>query len=65
VKAALAEATVHGYSVATWTSAGILLLAAVVAGVFVNAKAPGRQAGTAAPAGGDRDARRVLNAVSR
>jgi EmrB/QacA subfamily drug resistance transporter len=65
VKAALAEATVHGYSVATWTSAGILLLAAVVAGVFVNAKAPGQQAGTAAPAGGDRDARRVLNAVSR
>ncbi|GAA4061107.1 MFS transporter [Actinomadura miaoliensis] len=56
VKAALAEATVHGYSVATWTSAGILLLAALVAGVFINAKAPGRQAGTATagPAGADR-----------
>ncbi|MEV5987113.1 MFS transporter [Streptomyces sp. NPDC052051] len=43
-KAALAEATVHGYSVATWISAGIMLLAAAVAGVFVNAGAPGRQA---------------------
>jgi EmrB/QacA subfamily drug resistance transporter len=47
-RAALAEATVHGYSVAIWTSAGILLLAVLVAGVFLNAKAPGRQAGTAA-----------------
>jgi predicted MFS family arabinose efflux permease len=56
-KAALAEATVHGYSVATWTSAGILLLAALVAGVFINAKAPGRHAGAAAgPTSGDRDA---------
>ncbi|MEU9844044.1 MFS transporter [Actinomadura sp. NPDC048032] len=57
VRAALAEATVHGYSVATWTSAGIILLAALVAGVFVNAKAPGRQAGPAAgaPAAADRE----------
>ncbi|RFU40047.1 DHA2 family efflux MFS transporter permease subunit [Actinomadura logoneensis] len=47
VKAALAEATVHGFSVATWTSGGILLLAAAVAGVFLNAKAPARK--TAAP----------------
>jgi hypothetical protein len=31
--------------VATWISAGIMLLAAVVAGVFINAKVPGRQAG--------------------
>jgi len=53
VKAALAEGTVHGYSVATWISAGIMLLAAVVAGVFINAKAPGRQTGAA---GGDREA---------
>ncbi|NDU77005.1 DHA2 family efflux MFS transporter permease subunit [Actinomadura sp. DSM 109109] len=53
-RAALAEATVHGYSVATWTSAGILLAAALVAGVFINAKAPGGQAG---PADGARGAR--------
>ncbi|MFF5260026.1 MFS transporter [Actinomadura viridis] len=46
-RAALAEATVHGYSLATWTSAGIILLAALVAGVFINAKAPGRQAAEA------------------
>ncbi|OIJ86457.1 MFS transporter [Streptomyces colonosanans] len=56
VKAALAEATVHGYSVATWISAGIMLLAAVVAGVFINAKAPGRQGdAVAGPAGDDRE----------
>ncbi|MGI5170650.1 MFS transporter [Spirillospora sp. CA-253888] len=47
VKAALAEATVHGYSVATWSSAGIMLLAAVVAGICINAKAPDRRAGAA------------------
>jgi EmrB/QacA subfamily drug resistance transporter len=52
VKAALAQATVHGYSVATWVSAGIMLLAAVVAGVFINAKAPGRRTGAA---DGDRE----------
>ncbi|MFC4048622.1 MFS transporter [Actinomadura syzygii] len=58
VRAALAEATVHGYSVATWTSAGIMLLAAVIAGVLINAKAPGRQVGAAAAdrTGADREA---------
>ncbi|MFJ8082468.1 MFS transporter [Streptomyces sp. NPDC096205] len=49
VRAALAEATVHGYSVATWISAGIMLLAALVAGVLINAGAPGRQAGAPGP----------------
>ncbi|MFI6515532.1 MFS transporter [Spirillospora sp. NPDC050679] len=53
VKAALAEATVHGYSVATWTSAGIMLLAALVAGVLINARPSGRPTGTA---GADREA---------
>ncbi|MGC0333638.1 EmrB/QacA subfamily drug resistance transporter [Streptomyces sp. SAI-170] len=52
VRAALAEATVHGYSVATWISAGIMLLAALVAGVLINAKAPGRQAGAPEPGPG-------------
>ncbi|KRV51407.1 Puromycin resistance protein pur8 [Wenjunlia vitaminophila] len=60
-RAALAEATVHGYSVATWISAGIMLLAAVVAGVLINAKAPNRQAHAAAdsPPGGDGEAHAV------
>lgn len=65
VKAALAEATVHGYSLATWISAGVMLLAAVVAGVFINAKAPHRQTGmeAAGPAGDDREARLVEASV--
>ncbi|WP_106401053.1 MFS transporter [Actinocorallia populi] len=60
VRAALAEATVHGYSVATWLSAGIILLAAVVAGVLINAKAPDRQTGAA---GGDHEAGTVEEPV--
>ncbi|MEV6107924.1 MFS transporter, partial [Streptomyces sp. NPDC051940] len=58
VKAAMAQATVHGYSVATWISAGVMLLAALVAGVLINGKAPGRgsAAPAAGPAGGDREA---------
>jgi MFS family permease len=52
-KAAVAQAAVHGYSVATWVSAGVIVLGAVIAAVFINAKAPGRQAGAA---GGGREA---------
>ncbi|MDT0344378.1 MFS transporter [Streptomyces litchfieldiae] len=65
VRAALAEATVHGYSVATWISAGIMLLAALIAGAFINAKAPGRQAGptAAAQAGADREATAVQTPI--
>ncbi|GAA4226563.1 MFS transporter [Actinomadura meridiana] len=59
VRAALAEATVHGYSVATWISAAVMLAAAVVAGVLINGKtraqdAPGAE--TTGDAGRDRDA---------
>ncbi|MCW5250773.1 MULTISPECIES: MFS transporter [unclassified Streptomyces] len=36
------EGIVHGYTVAIWLAAGIMLLAAVVAGLMVTAKAPGR-----------------------
>lgn len=30
----------HGYTVAIWVAAGVMLLAGVVAGVMVTAKAP-------------------------
>lgn len=41
------EGTVHGYTVAIWWAAGIMLLAGLVAGLMVTAKAPRH----AAPAG--------------
>ncbi|MFB4314976.1 MFS transporter [Actinomadura sp. 21ATH] len=47
-KAALAEATVHGYSLATWTSAGILLVAALVAAVLINSRPPANDTAEAA-----------------
>lgn len=34
------EGIVHGYTVAIWVAAGIMLLAALVAGLMVTAKAP-------------------------
>jgi EmrB/QacA subfamily drug resistance transporter len=40
---------VHGYTVAIWWAAGIMLLAGLVAGLMVTAKAPGHGAPTAAP----------------
>ena len=40
---------VHGYTVAIWWAAGILLLAAVVAGLMVTRKAPRRDQPTASP----------------
>jgi hypothetical protein len=44
-RALQAEATVHGFNVATWWAMGALLLAATVAGVVVNAhRAPTPQA---------------------
>ncbi|CAM5536555.1 MFS transporter OS=Streptomyces fumanus OX=67302 GN=GCM10018772_30160 PE=4 SV=1 [Streptomyces fumanus] len=39
-KAVVREAVVHGYTVAIWVAAGIMLLAAVVAGTLVTARAP-------------------------
>ncbi|MFD5075502.1 MFS transporter [Streptomyces sp. NPDC058371] len=44
------EGVVHGYTVAIWWAAGIMLLAAVVAGLMVTARAPNREpAGTPVP----------------
>ncbi len=34
------EGIVHGYTVAIWLAAGIMLLAALVAGLMVTARAP-------------------------
>jgi len=48
----VAQATVHGYAVASGWAAGILVLAAVVAGILINVH-PGRPAGTNAGANGD------------
>jgi EmrB/QacA subfamily drug resistance transporter len=57
VRAALMEATVHGYSVATWISAAVMLAAAVVTGVLINGKPSGNAPATGADAaGGGRDA---------
>jgi len=36
----VAVSFVHGYTVAIWWAAGIMLLAALVAGLMVTAKAP-------------------------
>jgi hypothetical protein len=36
------EGVVHGYTVAIWWAAAVLLLAGLVAGLMVNARAPGR-----------------------
>ncbi|SCF82992.1 drug resistance transporter, EmrB/QacA subfamily [Streptomyces sp. Ncost-T6T-2b] len=47
--AALDEGMVHGFSVAYWCSAGVLLLAALVAGLTVRHKTP-KRAGNNAPA---------------
>ncbi|SBV05820.1 drug resistance transporter, EmrB/QacA subfamily [Streptomyces sp. Ncost-T6T-1] len=47
--AALDEGMVHGFSVAYWCSAGVLLLAALVAGLTVRHKTP-KRAGNGAPA---------------
>ncbi|MEU8867803.1 MFS transporter [Streptomyces umbrinus] len=47
--ATLDEGMVHGFSVAYWCSAGVLLLAALVAGVTVRPKTP-KHAGNDAPA---------------
>jgi hypothetical protein len=44
------EGVVHGYTVAIWWATGILLLAGLVAGLMVTAKAPNRSAtGAAVP----------------
>ncbi|MEU9475664.1 MFS transporter [Streptomyces sp. NPDC048191] len=40
---------VHGYTVAIWWAAGVMLLAGLVAGLMVTAKAPGRGAPAQAP----------------
>ncbi|MGW7252865.1 MFS transporter [Streptomyces sp. NPDC054834] len=40
---------VHGYTTAIWWAAGIMLLAGLVAGLMVTAKAPGRGAPTTSP----------------
>lgn len=50
---------VHGYTVAIWWAAGIMLLAAIVAGLMVTVRAPKHHAppGGAAPAAGNPDAR--------
>ncbi|GGX88604.1 MFS transporter [Streptomyces anandii] len=38
------EGVVHGYTVAIWVAAAVMLLAALVAGLMVTARAPGREA---------------------
>jgi hypothetical protein len=45
------EGVVHGYTVAIWWAAGIMLLAGLVAGLMVTAKAPkhGARAGEPVP----------------
>jgi hypothetical protein len=43
------EGIVHGYTVALWWSAGLMLLAGLIAALMVTAKAPDRQAPTDAP----------------
>ncbi|MFR9796094.1 MFS transporter [Streptomyces sp. MS06] len=43
------EGTVHGYTVAIWWAAGIMLLAGLVAGLMVTAKAPRHGAPTDTP----------------
>jgi EmrB/QacA subfamily drug resistance transporter len=43
------EGVVHGYTVAIWWAAGIMLLAAVVAGTMVTAKPPTQAAPTGSP----------------
>ncbi|MFE0514426.1 MFS transporter [Streptomyces sp. NPDC058964] len=43
------EGVVHGYTVAIWWAAGVMLLAALVAGLMVTAKPPGRAAPAEAP----------------
>ncbi|WP_333774874.1 MFS transporter [Streptomyces sp. IBSBF 3136] len=40
---------VHGYTVAIWWAAGVMLLAGLVAGVMVTARAPGHGAATETP----------------
>ncbi|MBV2354722.1 MFS transporter [Streptomyces sp. J2-1] len=47
--AVTAEGVVHGYTVAIWWAAAVMLLAGVVAGVMVTAKAPGRGVPTGQP----------------
>jgi hypothetical protein len=39
-EAVIREGIVHGYTVAIWLAAGIMLLAGVIAGLMVTAKAP-------------------------
>ncbi|MFK0116630.1 MFS transporter [Streptomyces sp. NPDC090994] len=51
----LREGIVHGYTVAIWVAAGVMLLAGVVAGVLVTARAPKRGA-PAGPAAAGADA---------
>jgi EmrB/QacA subfamily drug resistance transporter len=43
------EGVVHGYTVAIWWAVGIMLLAGLVAGLMVTAKAPGHGAPTETP----------------
>ncbi|OAH15759.1 MFS transporter [Streptomyces jeddahensis] len=43
------EGIVHGYTVALWWSAGLMLLAGLTAALMVTAKAPGRRAPTDSP----------------
>ena len=43
------EGVVHGYTVAIWWAAGIMLLAGLIAGLMVTAKAPRHGAPAEAP----------------
>ncbi|MFG3101880.1 MFS transporter [Streptomyces sp. NPDC048182] len=43
------EGVVHGYTTAIWIAAGVMLLAGLVAGLLVNAKAPKHGAHTGSP----------------
>ncbi|GGM03507.1 MFS transporter [Streptomyces fumigatiscleroticus] len=45
------EGVVHGYTVAIWWAAGVMLLAGLVAGVLVTARAPGHGAPAPEPVG--------------
>ncbi|SED47328.1 drug resistance transporter, EmrB/QacA subfamily [Streptomyces sp. 2231.1] len=47
--AVVPEGVVHGYTVAIWWAAGVMLLAGLIAGLMVTAKAPGHGAPAKAP----------------